>query len=91
MEGKIPQPDELTGTVSQLATMVDRLDREMIKRRTWWRSLLQGILYGLGSAIGGTLVFGAIIYLLMQMNISNYLGDYVSRIMDKVLIEQGLK
>jgi len=91
MEGKIPQSDELTGTVSQLATMVDRLDREMIKRRTWWRSLLQGILYGLGSAIGGTLVFGAIIYLLMQMNISNYLGDYVSRIMDKVLIEQGLK
>jgi len=91
MEGKEPTSDNLTRTVEQLAEMVDRLDTEMIKRRKWWRSLLQGIIYGLGTAIGGTLVFGAIIYILLQFNAINYLGDYVSKIMDQVLIEQGLK
>lgn len=50
------------------------------RRKIYWLNLVRGIWFGLGSAIGGTLVVAAILWLLSVLNQVPFLSDIVENV-----------
>lgn len=49
-------------------------------RRTAWLSLLNGVLGGLGGAIGATVVLALLVYLLTRLELVPHIGRFVAEI-----------
>jgi hypothetical protein len=77
-------------SVEKLAKIVDRLDKDFNNRRTWWKSLSYGLLYGVGTAIGATVLFVLIFYLLMAFESNPIFGGTVSKIIDQFFVGQEI-
>ncbi len=76
--------------VEKLAKIVSKLDEDFAKRRTWWWSLSHGILYGLGTALGATVLFVVVFYVFLKLEGSPVLGGTVSSIIDQFFVGQEL-
>ena len=79
---------EVADSVEKLAKIVGRLDNDFNNRRTWWWSLSHGLLYGVGTAVGATVLFVLIFYLLMAVESHPVFGGTVSRIIDQFFVNQ---
>jgi len=78
-------------SVQKLAGIVNKLDVDFNKRRTWWWSFSHGVLYGLGTAVGATILFVLVFYLFMRLESSPIFGDTVSKIIDQFFIQQEIR
>ena len=71
----------LTAEVKRLNRILTRVYRQ----QSFASSFVRGILTGLGSVIGATLVVGLIAFLLRNINIVPIVGDWLSDIFTHVL------
>lgn len=85
---------ELTKEVNQLAKQVQKLQNtELIKiykhpGKLIWYSFLKGIMVGLGSVVGATVVVAILIYLLSKISFVPVIGDFVNEIVGQLEISQ---
>jgi hypothetical protein len=75
---------------SQLARVVDRLDRDFTKRRSRWYGFSYGLLQGIGFAFGATVLFVIIFYALLAMEDWPIFGNFASQINDQIFFEREL-
>lgn len=81
---------ETAQAVEKLAKIVGKLDEDFAKRRTWWWSLGHGILYGLGTALGATVLFVIIFYIFVKLEGSPVFGGTISSIIDQFFVGQEI-
>ena len=66
---------------SELKEAINKL--EMVEKKAislkW--NFYRGIFYGFGFFVGGTLIVGAIIYILSFLNTAPIIGEYISKIL----------
>lgn len=79
-----------TEAVEKLARVVRQLDEDFAKRRTWWWSFSHGLLYGVGTALGATVLFVLIFYIFMKLEGSPVFGGTVSSIIDQFFVGQEI-
>jgi hypothetical protein len=70
--------------VEEIKKLNESLNK-VYKRQTFYRAFFQGILVGLGSAIGATIIFALVIYLLGQINLIPVVGNWFAGIYDHAL------
>lgn len=61
---------------------------KLIRRQNLWRSLFAGILSGLGSVIGATIVVAFIAYLLRNVELVPLIGTWVGSIVRQITQSQ---
>ena len=79
--------------VERLGTMIERLAVQLeranfaeyvqLTQRPWrivWLNFVGGMARGLGVAVGFTLITAALVYLLQQMTVLPYIGDFIADI-----------
>ena len=72
--GQMSEMDRLTGTLEKI-----------YKRYTYPRAFFSGILAGLGSAIGATVVFALVLFLLSKVNFIPIIGDWLGQVIDQAI------
>ncbi|MGB8955931.1 MAG: DUF5665 domain-containing protein [Tumebacillaceae bacterium] len=78
--------DRLGAMIERLAVQLERANfAEYVQlmqrpRRILWLNFLGGMARGLGVAIGFTLITAALVYLLQQMTVLPYIGDFIADI-----------
>lgn len=72
---------ELLSELKKLNKNISRMN----STRSFAHSFLVGIVSGLGSVIGATIVVGFIVYLLRNINVVPLIGDWLSQIFEHVL------
>jgi hypothetical protein len=75
-----PQKKELSET-EKLTNVMERIYR----RQTFQRIFFSGVVAGLGSAIGATLVFALVVFLLSKVNLIPIVGDWLGMVIDEAL------
>lgn len=54
-----------------------------------WYSFLKGLLFGLGSVLGASVLVAVVIYLLAQVRLVPIIGDFVQGVIDQIQSEQS--
>lgn len=72
---------DLAQEIKRLNHVINRL----YKQQSLWHSFLRGILSGLGSVLGATIIVALIAYLLRNINLVPIIGDWLSQIFANVL------
>lgn len=57
------------------------LDQKRYRARTYWRQFVLGIFYGLGTAIGATLIFAILVYLVKLLDGLPVIGGWLSQLL----------
>lgn len=87
---KLKAETELTKEVKELAQEVRKLkDMELLQvfKNPWkfmWFSLWKGIMVGFGSALGATLLLALFVYILGEISVVPYLGDFIQSIIEEI-------
>lgn len=71
--------DALNEEIKKLNSLLNRL----YSRQSFARSFTVGLLSGFGSAIGATVIFGLVVYLLSNINLVPVIGDWLGAIMEQ--------
>lgn len=58
---------------------------KIYKRQTFERAFMSGVFAGLGSAVGATLVFALVVYLLSQVNLIPIVGDWLAVLTEQII------
>ncbi len=83
-------PDDLTRETARLADEVARLNAHRfvrVQNSVWallWFQFLRGLAFGLGTAVGATVLVSALVVLLSQVEFVPILGDLAKRIIDEI-------
>ena len=72
----------MSSHVLKIETKKDNVNVQVNQRRALLNSFASGMLFGVGSAIGASFVFGLIIFILGQLNTVPFVGQYISNIID---------
>lgn len=78
--------DRLGAMIERLAVQLERANfAEYVQlmqkpKRILWLNFLGGMARGLGVAVGFTLITAALVYLLQQMTVLPYIGDFIADI-----------
>ena len=72
----------MLGNVLRIETEKDNVNVQVNQKRALVNSFVAGMLFGVGSAVGATFVFGLIIFMLSQLNTVPFIGQYISNIID---------
>ena len=92
---KLKSEIELAKELKILTKEVNKLkDLEFMKvfshpLKFMWFSLLKGMMVGLGSIIGATVLVGLLIYLLSKISLVPIIGDFVKDIMNQIQTESS--
>lgn len=74
----------MNSTKDELAVNIKELDKDIVKANSFYRVFLRGVLWGVGTALGATIVAAIVITLLSKIiNSMNYipvLRDLVQKI-----------
>lgn len=70
--------------ILKIETASDKVELEIKQKRTMLNSFSSGILFGVGSAIGATFIFGLFIFILSQLNTVPFVGQYIQNIIDYI-------
>jgi len=92
-EGRLLEQLELLTVVTQaLAHEVERLQRwhplAGDLRRLLWRSFLRGVVSGVGYAVGASILFALLVWLLGQLQVVPVLGELIARLMEAIQAAQ---
>ncbi len=85
---------ELTSELKQLAKEVKRLkSMELIQvLKNPWKfmgfSFLKGLMVGFGSVLGASVLVGLFVYLLAQVSLVPYVGDFVQEVVSQIQLEK---
>ena len=88
-----PTQNEMVEAINGLKAEVEKLNKQrFFASQNKWLSLMffnlvRGLLFGLGSVIGATLLVYVLVQLLAQIDFIPILGDWVQRIID--IIQSG--
>lgn len=91
---KLKSEIELAKEVKILAKEVNKLkDLEFMKvfshpLKFMWFSLIKGMMVGLGTVLGATVLVGLLIYLLSKISLVPIVGDFVKEILSQIQTEQ---
>lgn len=91
MPKKVQDPNkELVTQLQILTKQVQNLrDSELVEifkkpGKFLWFSFLKGLALGLGSALGATILLAFLIYLLAQIQLVPYIGDFVTEVIQEI-------
>ncbi|MBP7671085.1 hypothetical protein KA119_02225 [Candidatus Gracilibacteria bacterium] len=91
MPKKVQDPTkELVAQLQILTKQVQNLrDSELVEifkkpGKFLWFSFLKGLALGLGSALGATILLAFLIYLLAQIQLVPYIGDFVTEVIQEI-------
>lgn len=74
----------MTENILKIETVKDKVELQIKQHRTMLNSFTSGLVFGVGSAIGATFIFGLIIYLLGSLNTVPFVGQYVENIINYI-------
>jgi hypothetical protein len=74
----------MSENIIKIESVQDKLQIELNQRKKLVNSFAAGIFFGVGSAIGATIVFGLIIFVLGQLNTVPFVGEYIQDIVDYI-------
>ena len=72
------------GHILKIETQKDNVQVQVNQRRALLNSFTSGMLFGVGSAVGATFVFGLLIFVLGQLDTVPFVGRYISNIIDYI-------
>lgn len=81
---------QLAKEVAKLAKIIERLEDQKPfdimsrPRKFMWFSFLKGLMAGLGSVIGATLLVALLIYILKQIQLIPLVGDFIGNILEYI-------
>ena len=77
----------LAEAVERLTKVVSDLERDFYQKRTFWWSFGHGVLYGLGTVIGATILVGLGFYLLTRIP---GMGDFLREMIKQAAQVKGI-
>lgn len=68
--------------IVKIESVKDNIELQVKHHRTMLNSFSSGVLFGFGSAIGATVVFGLILFVLGKFDTVPYVGEYIENIIN---------
>ncbi len=77
---------------ADLASEIEKLNVILTKlytRNSFWHSFFRGILTGFGYAIGATIIFAVLVYLLGKINLVPVIGEWLGAIISQAVLNMS--
>ena len=69
----------------ELLAETNKLLKKILKRKSLWYAFLNGLMNGLGATVGLAIVLAIGAYLLQSLPITQWIGDWLSEIINNAL------